>query len=270
MPWLISGVFERISPPYTGSTVWEQNRQGGYKIVSSRHDTHDQDMAIGITQSLNVEGYNQMLANMNMGGFRITNLLAGIGDTDAVNLAQLDAVEAQVIDNTSDIAAIKTSDPDSIITAVNWDFTNLTHVRTNGNYVVELKRFDQFKAGQIIRHNGVDLTWAAVTEVDTQVANRWYLYNNTPGTFDLNFIYPTGADPDLPDGGENYFTEGMIIIENGGTPSLPTIQAGGIDVSPSSIIGSPTLNAGTRYTLSYSIQRTLGDVYRVAYIWSAP
>ena len=270
MPWQINGTFLRINPNFSGSTVWEQDRQAGYKVVSSRHDVHDQDMAVGISQALSVEGYNSMLANMNMGGFRITNMLAGIGASDAVNLTQLTDVSDQVDQNTTDIAAINTSDPDSIITAVNWNNVTLSNVRTNGNFDVPLHRFDQFKSGQIIRHYGQDLTAAAVTEVDTQSGNRFYMFNNIPGTMDINFIYPVGADPDLPGGGENYFTEGLIIIENGGTPALPTIQAGGVDVNPSFIIGSPTLNAGTSYTLSYSIQRTLGNVYRVAYIWSAP
>ena len=268
MPWQLNGTFLRVNPNFSGTNVWQQDQQAGIKVIDQRHDFHDQDLADGIAKALNLDGYNAMLANLQMGGFRVVNLGNGIGATDAVNLGQLDAVQSQVSDNTSAIAAINTSDPDSIITAVAMpDYINLTHTRTNGNFVVPMKRFDQFKAGQIIRHMGVDLTWAASVAVDTQVANRWYLYNNTPGTFDIDLTYPTGADTEL---GENYFTEGMIIIENGNTPSLPTIQAGGVNVDPSDIIGSPTLNAFTSYTLSYSIQRTTGDVYRVAYIWSAP
>jgi hypothetical protein len=266
MPWQLNGTFLRINPDYDGD-VWTKDQQAGIKVIAARHDVHDADLAAGIAKCVNIDGYNAMLANLDMGGFRITNLLAGIGALDGVNKTQLDTVEAKADQNALDIAAINTSDPDSIITAATFDALDLSLERTVGDFVVPLRRFNDFKAGQIIRHLGVDLTAALVTDVDTQVANRWYMLNNLTGTMDINFIRPTGADADL---GENYFTEGLIIIENGGTPALPTLQGDGVDINPSNIIGSPTLNAGTSYTLSYMIQRTLGDVYRESYIWSAP
>ena len=269
MPWQLDGSFLRVNPSFSGATVWDQDRQAGFKVVSSRHDIHDEDLATGIAKALNLDGYNAMLANLNMGGFRIVNMIAGIGGTDAVNLDQLTVVDDKVEQNIIDIAAIQTSDPTSIITAVSFDYSDLTFTRAAGDFIVPTNRFDDFKAGQKIRHLGIDLTAAAVTEVDTQVANRWYMFNNITGTMEINFTYPTGADADL---GENYFTEGLIIIENGGTPALPSLTVGGVAISPSSIIGSPTINAGTSYTLSYIIQRILGapDTYRVSFIWSSP
>lgn len=269
MPWKLDGTFERINGDFTGN-VWTQDQIAGIKVIAARHDVHDADIGTGIEGSLNTNGYNAMLANLDAGGFRVVNMLAGIGALDAVNVTQLDSVESQVTQNTDDIAAINTSDPDSIITAATFDALDLNLDRIVGDFVVPLRRFNHFKAGQIIRHLGVDLVAAAVTAVDTQVANRWYMFNNGTGTMDLNFIRPTGEDVDPGGLGENYFTEGLIIIENGGTPALPTLQGDGVDINPSKIIGSPTLNAGTSYTLSYMIQRTVGDVYRESYIWSAP
>jgi hypothetical protein len=267
MPWNINGTFTRVNPDFSGNNVWQQDQGAGIKIIAARHDSHDEDLGQGIAKCINIDGYNSMLANFDVGNFKVVNMSPGTGGTDAVNKDQLDVVDAKADKNASDIAAIQTSDPDSIITAVNFDALDMNFLRASGNFVVPLRRFNDLKAGQIIRHIGADLTAQAVTTVDTQLGNRWYMYNNLTGTMDINFDRPAGADADL---GENYFTEGMIIIENGGTPALPTIQADGVDVSPSEIIGSPTLNAGSRYTLSYSIQRIAGDVYRQAFIWSTP
>ena len=267
MPWQIDGTFLRVNPDFQGTNVWQQDQQATIKIIAARHDIHDQDLATGIANCLNLDGYNAMRNNLNMGGFLIRSMSPGTSGTDAVNKDQLDVVDAKADQNALDIASIQTSDPDSIITAAAFNALDLTLARNIGNFVVPMRRFNDFKAGQIIRHLGIDLTAQAVTVVDTQLGNRWYMYNNLTGTMDINFDRPQGADADL---GENFFTEGMIIIENGATPALPTIQADGVDVNPSEIIGSPTLNAGTRYTLSYSIQRTTGDVYRQAFIWSTP
>lgn len=84
MPWNpVTGVFERHNPDYSGPTVWDQDRQGGVKIIATRHDYHDQDMADGITQSLNVNGYNMMLGSLNLNDNRIINA-ANATDLDDV------------------------------------------------------------------------------------------------------------------------------------------------------------------------------------------
>ena len=270
MPWLNTGIFERFvgtSPNFSGNNVWQQDQSAGIKIVDARHDVHDQDIAAGITATVNLDGYTTMRANFDMGAFRIVNVDDGIDPTDAVNKSQLDVVDGKADQNAIDIAAINTSDPNSIITAVTWDYTTLTHDRVNGAFVPDLKRFDDFKLGQKLKLLGQDLVAAASTDVDTATGNRFYMPNNLTGAMDLNIIRPTGADPDL---GENYFVEGLVIIENQATPAAITLQADGVDVDPSDIIGAPTLNANTNYTLSYIIQRVTGDVYREAYVWSAP
>ena len=278
MPWLNTGVFERFvgtSPNFTGPDIWQQDQSAGIKIVDARHDVHDQDIAAGITSTVNLDGYTTMRANFDMGSFRIVNVDDAIDPLDAVNKQQLDVVDAKADQNAVDIAAIQTSDPNSIITDVTWDNTVLTHDRTNGDFVPELKRFDDFKLGQKLRLLGQDLTAVLApltTDVDTNTGNRFYMANNAiAGGIDLNIIRPVGADGTSPVGlGENYFVEGLVIVENLATPSLITLQADGVDVDPSDIIGAPTLNANTTYTLSYIIQRVTGDVYREAYVWSAP
>lgn len=81
MPW--SGqTFERTDGTRTGATVWDQARVAGVKIVSNDHDTHDQDIAGGITDCLRKSGGNAATANIPMGGFRFTNTGQAVARTD--------------------------------------------------------------------------------------------------------------------------------------------------------------------------------------------
>ena len=73
MPWQNTGNFLRTNNQFTGVTVWEQDQQASIKIIASRHDFHDEDLATGIEQCLNVDGYNKMLAPLDMNGFEIVN-----------------------------------------------------------------------------------------------------------------------------------------------------------------------------------------------------
>lgn len=265
MPWQITGAFVRVNPDFQGNNVWQQDQQATIKIIASRHDIHDQDLADGIAACVNLDGYNSMRADLNMGSNLIRSLAPGISGADGVNKDQLDVVDAKADQNAADIAAIQTSDPNSIITAATFDALDLTLDRNIGDFVVPLRRFNDFKAGQIIRHIGVDLTPTANMTVDTQAANRFYLLNNIGNVAVLNFDRPNGDDSDL---GPNYFTEGMIVIENGANPAALSLQADGVAVDPSKIVGAPSGSANVTYTLSYIIQRTAGDVYRESYIWS--
>ena len=51
MPWS-GGSFTRTNGVNTGSTLWAQDRDDGYKILASHHDTHDQDIADGVNSTL--------------------------------------------------------------------------------------------------------------------------------------------------------------------------------------------------------------------------
>ena len=82
MGWNIDGTFTRTNGQFTGSDVWQKDQQASIKIIASRHDINDQDMAIGIQNCLNLQGYNAMAANLNMGGNSIVNVAIGteLGD----------------------------------------------------------------------------------------------------------------------------------------------------------------------------------------------
>ena len=95
MSWL-SGIFTRTNGTYTGATVWNQDRLAGTKVTSANHDTHDQDIATGINACLNKNGENSPTANVDWGGFKVTNLGAGTASSDATNYTQLLAARLAV------------------------------------------------------------------------------------------------------------------------------------------------------------------------------
>ena len=95
MSWL-SGIFTRTNGTYSGATVWNQDRLAGTKVTSANHDTHDQDIATGINACLNKNGENSPTANVDWGGFKITNLGAGAVSGDATNYTQLLAARLAV------------------------------------------------------------------------------------------------------------------------------------------------------------------------------
>ena len=85
MPWKIDGTFERVTnntQEQTPDKLWVQDLEASIKIIATRHDYHDHDIAEGITRCLNLDGYNQMYANLNMGGYKITNVDDATVNTD--------------------------------------------------------------------------------------------------------------------------------------------------------------------------------------------
>ena len=77
MPWQNTGNFLRTNNQFTGTTVWSQDQQASIKIIASRHDFHDEDLATGIENCLNLDGYNSMRADIDMGGNTLINLAGG-------------------------------------------------------------------------------------------------------------------------------------------------------------------------------------------------
>jgi hypothetical protein len=61
MPWS-GGVYTRTNGTYNGSTVWASDAAASIKIQSSRHDTHDQDLANGINACVAKDGSNTVTA----------------------------------------------------------------------------------------------------------------------------------------------------------------------------------------------------------------
>ena len=88
MPWS-GGSFTRTNGVNTGSTLWAQDRDDGTKILATRHDTNDQDMANGINSTLEKSGSNAATGNLNIGSNRLTAVADGTAKTDAATVNQI-------------------------------------------------------------------------------------------------------------------------------------------------------------------------------------
>lgn len=89
MPWS-AGTYARLY----GSAGWVDDRDAGTKILATRHDSHDQDLADGINACLKKDGTNAATADLNAGGFKITNLGTPSAGADAATKAYVDAAGA--------------------------------------------------------------------------------------------------------------------------------------------------------------------------------
>ncbi len=92
MPWNIDGTFTRKTNNTTevqGDKLWQQDLTASIKIIASRHDVHDRDLATGITRCLNLDGYNAMAADLKMGGNKVTNTVPGTVSSDLATYGQI-------------------------------------------------------------------------------------------------------------------------------------------------------------------------------------
>jgi hypothetical protein len=85
MPWA-AGTFGRLY----GSAGWVDDRDAGTKILATRHDAHDQDLSDGINACLKKDGTNAATADLNAGGFKITNAADPTSAQDVATKAYVD------------------------------------------------------------------------------------------------------------------------------------------------------------------------------------
>lgn len=86
MPWKGPAggqTFGRTDGTRSGPTTWQLADADDVDIVADDHDTHDEDIAVGLSQALKKDGGNTAAADIPMGGNRLTN----IGDAEARNQA---------------------------------------------------------------------------------------------------------------------------------------------------------------------------------------
>lgn len=84
MPW--SGGTYTKGNNATGG--WTGDQSLGIGIEAGRHDTQDNDFATGINQCLNKDGSNSATGNLNLGGFKVSNVANATVATDVVTLGQ--------------------------------------------------------------------------------------------------------------------------------------------------------------------------------------
>lgn len=87
MPWT-SGVFDRANGP----TGWQDDAAALIPIAANRHDDQDNDFRDGINNCLAKDGSNTPTANLNLGGFRITNAALAVNPTDYARYDQVTGV----------------------------------------------------------------------------------------------------------------------------------------------------------------------------------
>jgi hypothetical protein len=78
MPWA-GGIFSRTNGVHTGATTWAQDQAAATNMLSTLHDTHDQDLAAGINFCLAKDGSNNPTANLPMNSFKHTGVAAATG-----------------------------------------------------------------------------------------------------------------------------------------------------------------------------------------------
>lgn len=88
-PFNGSGVFSRDNGTHTGSTVWADDDSAGIDIVTSNHDTHDQDLANGLSNCITKDGQTTITAAIPFNDKRITGLGAATARADAIQFAQV-------------------------------------------------------------------------------------------------------------------------------------------------------------------------------------
>jgi hypothetical protein len=92
MPWQLDGSFKRVTNNTTEeaeNSLWQQDLSANIKIIATRHDFHDHDLAEGIAKCINIDGYNSMLSNLKMGNFKITGIANGAANSEAAAFGQI-------------------------------------------------------------------------------------------------------------------------------------------------------------------------------------
>jgi hypothetical protein len=83
-----SGTYTRTDGTRSGTTTWTKAKNAAVKIISVDHDTHDQDIADALTQSVSKDGQTVMTGSLDMGTNDITNAggFAGSGSITGLDL----------------------------------------------------------------------------------------------------------------------------------------------------------------------------------------
>jgi len=109
MPWSGGGAFSRTNGTNTGSQVWQDDESDGTLVVSTNHDTHDQDLSDGINACLTKNGENSPTADINFNSNKITGLAAGSGAGHSVRYEQVPKLStANTYTNTQDFQSTVT------------------------------------------------------------------------------------------------------------------------------------------------------------------
>lgn len=160
MPWTGPNFIRNNgpSPIFTGANCWDDDAAASILIESARHDYHDQDLAQGINACLNKNGANSPIADINWGGFKITNQGAGVSTTDGATFGQ--TITAASLDTGTNILTLSRS----IGGDISVDLTPLVVGGSTSNFA-KLNASDNVFVGQA-EFGGTLQCWGALALVD--------------------------------------------------------------------------------------------------------
>jgi microcystin-dependent protein len=155
MPWQGSApnkTFQRTDGTRTGSQTWQEADAAGVDIVSDDHDTHDQDIADGLSACLLRDGGNTATANIPMGGFRHTNLGDAAALTQALTAKQHinNAGQYCTVSGTANVITLTTGFSTSAYTA-GQTFSFIVGSTNTGSVTVNV---DSLGAKSLVRADG--------------------------------------------------------------------------------------------------------------------
>lgn len=130
-PWDGAGNFTRTNGDNTGEEVWQEDKTDGDKIVASRHDAHDQDLANGINACVAKNGENAA-GVVETDWIKDANVTAAKLATDAVETAKIkdaNVTTAKINDEAVTLAKMQHITSDRLLgrdTASSGDVEQLT------------------------------------------------------------------------------------------------------------------------------------------------
>lgn len=177
MPWDGSGSFDRDNGTHSGADAWVQDRNAADKILASRHDTHDEDIATGLENCLTRDGQNSPSQNLPMNTKRHTNVGAATAQTDYARADQVQK-SAFIFCGTAGTSTAYTASLSPAPSAYADGITVLCQMHaTNGaNPTLNL---NSLGAVPILSSAGVAVSAGAL------VANSFYLFVLSSGDFYL-------------------------------------------------------------------------------------
>jgi hypothetical protein len=212
-----------------------QDRDAGTKILATRHDTHDQDLADGINATLEKSGSNAATGNLDIGSNRITLVADGTAKTDAatVNQIQSNAPAFQATDTGTANAYVIALSPaitayaaGQAITfkAANASTTASTlNVNTLGTKVLKKKNDQDIASGDIEASQIVAAVYDGTSfQVTSQLASEALASSITGDSVIINgahVIDQRSADTRTGLGASDFYISDRWQVEGGGSPS---------------------------------------------------
>lgn len=271
MAWDGSGNFARLNGVYTGALTWANSRDGGYNIVASQHDTHDQDLADGIAACLTKNNETKPTADfkpnadntysLGSAALRWANVYIGgfIGDTNGNELIKFTATASAV--NEVTFANAATGNPPTL-TATGGDTNVGLRLRPKGTGTVQIT-------------DGTDVTKVVALDASGVATGtvRTITLQNVSGTMYVS----SGTDVVVADGGTGVSSFTAYAVICGGTTAAGALQSVASLGNSGQVLTSngagalPTFQAVSLNTQAFDANGTwtkpTGGTYALIFAW---